>query len=104
MITLGATKNTSRNTVGGRLTSQRASRLRMEEDARVVPPGHADLVAGLEKLGPSRRRVGQQRLDRKAVGEFDGVGRDVADVDETAHLAGKMVSQFKVVACADAHL
>jgi hypothetical protein len=76
----------------------------MEKHARIVAPGHADFVARLEEGGASGRRVRQQRLDPRAIGKLDPVGRHIADIDEVAHLAGKAISQRHVMMRADAHL
>src|SRR5689334_12938226 len=100
MIRDGTRKKTSRNRVGGSVTSQRVSRspLMIEVSACIVPPGDIDLVADLVEARPPRRRVGGQHLDGHAVVERHLVDRDVAEIQVFGHRAGEMVLKLRLLA------
>src|SRR5512139_251007 len=106
MMMLGATKNSSRNTNGGPLTShlvarsigERLSRssgwLAMQEYSRIMAPADAHRIAHLVQLGAPRRRIGQQRFEQQAVFQLHLEHGDVAAIEEIVDGAGEVVFQF----------
>src|SRR5574340_348111 len=111
MMMLGITKNSSRKTNGGPPTSHlvrcaarkcakssasptQEGALSMQEHPGIVAPAQLDRIAHPEQLGLTRRGIGQQRLDHRAVGQLYLVYADFAAIQQVAHHTRKMVLQF----------